>query len=85
MGGSSWEQVFLIMAEDCRIMLSEDGLELIVDDILDVLCAIGISLGAGSWRMGIVIFDFFVEEELKGRECLGCSWSSSPFFAGSGE
>ena len=57
-------------------MLSENSLELVVDDVLDVFCAIGISLGAGSWRIGVVVFNFFVEEELKGRKGFGCCiWS----------
>ena len=75
----------MIRVEDCRIMLGEDGLELIVNDVLDVYCAIGISLRVGSRSIYFIVINFFVEEELEFRESLSGCRTISPIFAGDWE
>ena len=72
----------MIRVEDVWIVLSEDGLQFIVDDVLDVFCTVCVSLRAGSWSIRFVVIDFFVEEDLKVGESLICFWSIPPSFAG---
>ena len=71
--------------EKVGIVLSENVLDFLVDDFLDLFGVVGITLGCRGVFVPFIIFDFGGKVEFEIRIGVIGSWFLTPFLAGTGE